>query len=192
MLIGILDLQGDVGEHLRMAERASRNEDQVVKVKKASQVEGLRALIIPGGESTTLGKLMVKYGISQAIEDNEDLAIFGTCAGAILLAREIEDYREQYTLGKMEYSVQRNAFGRQLESFETLLNVPPLGEDPYPAVFIRAPVIKNLGKGVKALARVNGEAVLAKQGKYLASSFHPELTGDARLHIYFFDIARGG
>ncbi len=191
MKIGVLALQGDVEEHINMAERASEVEDDVQKVSKAAQVEALDALIIPGGESTTQGKLILKYGIDKAIEKNENLAIFGTCAGAILISNRIIGYESQFSLKKMDIIVERNAFGRQVESFEALLSIPVLGEKPFHAVFIRAPIIKKAGDNVEVLAEVKNAVVLARQGKYLASSFHPELTSDIRLHKYFFDMARG-
>lgn len=190
MQIGILDLQGDVEEHFNMALRASEPEDEVLRVKKAGQIGGLDALIIPGGESTTLARLMLKYGIDRAVEENRKLAIFGTCAGAILLSRRIEGFNKQFTLKKMDITVERNAFGRQLESFEAELDTSVLG-GAYHAVFIRAPVIKEAGKEVEILGKVGGRLVLAREGKNLACSFHPELSGDTRLHSYFFELARG-
>ncbi len=191
MKIGVLALQGDVEEHLLMAEKAAGEEDEVLKVKKANLVKTLDALIIPGGESTTLGKLMVKYSIDKAIDENKNLAIFGTCAGAILLSKRIIGYENQFSLKKMDISIERNAFGRQVESFEADLLIPELGEEALHAVFIRAPIIREVGEKVKVLAKVDDAVVLAKQGRYLASSFHPELTSDIRLHKYFFDMARG-
>lgn len=186
MKVGVLALQGDVAEHISAVRRALRKRGEVVAVKKASQVEELSALVIPGGESTTIGKLMQKYGIDRAILSRRELAIFGTCAGAILLAREIENY-EQFSLGLMDITVARNAFGRQRESFEVELEIPELGEKPFHAVFIRAPVITRAGRGVEVLARVEDAIVLARQGRYLACAFHPELTRDARLHRYFLE-----
>jgi len=188
--VGVLALQGDVAEHLSAMRRAVRGRGEVVAVKKASQVKELSALVIPGGESTTIGKLMQKYGIDRAILSNPELAIFGTCAGAILLAKEIENY-EQFSLRLMDIAVARNAFGRQRESFEVDLEIPQLGERPFHAVFIRAPIITRAGRGVEVLARVEDAIVLARQGRYLACAFHPELTRDARLHRYFLEEVAG-
>jgi 5'-phosphate synthase pdxT subunit len=190
MKVGVLALQGDVAEHLSAMKRAIRRRGEVIAVKKAEQVSKLDGLVIPGGESTTIGKLIQKYGIDKAIHANPELAIFGTCAGAILLAKEIEGY-EQFSLKLMDITVARNAFGRQRESFEVDLTIPALGEKPFHAVFIRAPIITRAGKGVEVLARVDDAIVLARQGRYLACAFHPELTRDSRLHRYFADIAAG-
>ncbi|WP_457554612.1 pyridoxal 5'-phosphate synthase glutaminase subunit PdxT [Candidatus Pyrohabitans sp.] len=186
MKVGVLALQGDVAEHIAAMKRAVRGKGNVIAVKKPEQVGGLDALVIPGGESTTIGKLMQKYGIDKAVLAKPELAIFGTCAGAILLAKEIENY-EQFSLKLMDISVARNAFGRQRESFEAELRIPQLGEKPFHAVFIRAPVITRAGGGVEVLARVNDAIVLARQGRYLACAFHPELTRDSRLHRYFIE-----
>ncbi len=190
MKMGVLALQGDVAEHLSAMKRAIRSRGEVIAVKKAEQVSELDGLVIPGGESTTIGKLIQKYGIDKAIYAKPELAIFGTCAGAILLAKEIERY-EQFSLKLMDITVARNAFGRQRESFEVDLTIPALGEKPFHAVFIRAPIITRAGKGVEVLARVDDAIVLARQGRYLACAFHPELTRDSRLHRYFADIAAG-
>ena len=190
MKVGVLALQGDVAEHLAAMRRAVRGRGDVIAVKKAGQVEELDALVIPGGESTTMGKLMQKYGIDKAILAKPELAIFGTCAGAILLAKEIENY-EQFSLKLMDISVARNAFGRQRESFEADIEIPQLGRKPFHAVFIRAPIITRAGAGVEVLARHEDAIVLARQGRYLACAFHPELTRDSRLHRYFVEeVAR--
>ena len=189
MKVGVLALQGDVAEHLAAMRRALRRKGDVIAVKKAEQIDELDGLVIPGGESTTIGKLMQKYGIDRAIKARPELAIFGTCAGAILLAREIEGY-EQFSLRLMDIAVARNAFGRQRESFEERLVIPQLGQKPFHAVFIRAPVITRAGRGVEVLARVGDAIVLARQGRYLACAFHPELTRDARLHRYFMELAQ--
>lgn len=189
MKIGVLALQGDVEEHMRACERAASEEDEVLAVKKPEEISGLQALIIPGGESTTIGKLMQKYGIDKAIEKNTGLGIMGTCAGAILLAKEVENY-SQFTLAKMDIVVKRNAYGRQVESFETDIEIPVLGGERFHAVFIRAPVITRFGRGVEVLAELDNNPVLVRQGRYVACTFHPELTQDTRIHRYFFEIAR--
>jgi len=184
--VGVLALQGDVEEHVAAMRRALGRRGEVVVVKRAEQLGELRALVIPGGESTTIGLLMQKYGIDRAILEAE-LSIFGTCAGAVLLAEVIEGYEEQFSLRLMDMAVARNAFGRQRESFEAELSIPVLGEKPFPGVFIRAPVITRVWGRAEVLAEHEGRVVLARQGRYLACSFHPELTGDRRLHRYFLE-----
>ncbi|MGI8748533.1 MAG: pyridoxal 5'-phosphate synthase glutaminase subunit PdxT, partial [Deinococcus sp.] len=165
----------------------------VTEVRLPHQLEGLSGLVIPGGESTTIGKLMMDYGLREPIRDFHASggAIFGTCAGAILLSREVlgapPQFGKQPGLELMDTSVRRNAFGRQRESFRTGLEVQGL-ETPLEAMFIRAPVIERVGPGVEVLARHHGEIVLARQGRLLASSFHPELTGDERLHGLFLGM----
>ena len=164
---------------------------EAVPVKYARDLEGLDGLVLPGGESTTLGKLMGKYGIDTAVKERAEqgMPIYGTCAGLILLARDIPG-SEQPRLGLMNVTVKRNAFGRQVDSFETDLAVPELGEPPFRAVFIRAPYIEAVGPGVEVLARHDDKIVAARQGRYMVSAFHPELTGDARFHAYFLEMCR--
>jgi 5'-phosphate synthase pdxT subunit len=186
MLIEVLGLQGDVSEHIDMMKRLL-DEKEVKIVKNAPEIRDLDGLIIPGGESTTIGKLM-QNGIDREIK-KKNLAIFGTCAGVITLAKEIID-GTQPSLKLMDIKVERNAYGRQRESFETDIKIPALGEKPFRAVFIRAPVIKEVGKGVEVLARFEGDIVLAKQGHLLVSVFHPELTDDFRLHEYFLGLIK--
>ena len=190
MRVGVLALQGDVEEHLTAMRRALGRRGEVVQVKRAEQVHGLKALVIPGGESTTIGKLMQKYGIDRAVLAEPELAILGTCAGAIMLAERIEGY-EQFSLGLMSISVARNAFGRQRESFEAELHIEVLGEKPFPGVFIRAPVITEVRGSAEVLAELEGKVVLVRQGRYLACAFHPELTPDRRLHRYFLEEVAG-
>ncbi len=154
--------------------------------QKCSEI-GIDGLIIPGGESTTIGKLMVAYGFHERLVDlaREGMPVYGTCAGMILLAKEGEGMA-QPILGIMGLAVKRNAFGRQVDSFETELSVPALGEEPFHAVFIRAPIIRSLGPKVSVFAMLpDGEVVGARQGNLLVTSFHPELTSDTRLHEYF-------
>lgn len=186
--IGVLALQGAVAEHIRMLEQSGA---EGVPVKKPEQLEGLSGLIIPGGESTTIGRLMRIYGFMQAIRDfyEEGKPIFGTCAGMIVIAKEIEGQPEAH-LGLMDIKVARNAFGRQRESFETDLRVEGMAE-PVRAVFIRAPLITSVGPGVKVLAEYNGQIVAARQDRLLACSFHPELTDDISMHTYFLGMAEG-
>lgn len=185
MKIGVLALQGAVAEHIRALQASGV---EAVPIKRTEELDDLDGLVIPGGESTTIGKLMVKYGFIDAIKAfyEQGKGLFGTCAGLIVLAKDIEN-QEQKHLQVMDITVARNAFGRQKESFETDLIVKGI-EGPLKAVFIRAPLIKSVGKDVDVLCEYNGEIVLARQGKLLACSFHPELTDDFRLHQYFVKI----
>ena len=184
--IGVLALQGAVAEHIRSLKRAGA---EAVAVKRVEQLEELHGLVIPGGESTTIGKLMRKYGFIEAIRRfaADGKPVFGTCAGLIVLAKRIEGGEEPH-LGLMDMTVVRNAFGRQRESFETDLEVAGL-DRPLRAVFIRAPLIKEVGPGVEVLSVYNDEIVAARQNRLLACSFHPELTDDSALHAYFVAMA---
>jgi 5'-phosphate synthase pdxT subunit len=196
-IIGVLALQGDVLEHLRMLTAAGAN---AVGVKRAPELDGLDGLIIPGGESTTIGKLADMYGLLDPLRKRiaEGLPVFGTCAGAILLAREAlsaeGERSEQPLLGAMDIVVRRNAFGRQVASFEADLAIAGLEGGPVHVAFIRAPWIEHAGPDVEVLAEVGtplgARMVVARQGHLLASAFHPELTGDGRLHRLFVDLAR--
>lgn len=185
--IGVLALQGAVAEHIRMIEEAGA---EAIAVKKTEQLADLDGLIIPGGESTTIGRLMQNYGFIEALQQfsAQKKPLFGTCAGLIILAKEIEG-RDKPHLGLMDMKVIRNAFGRQRESFETELNFKGIGEDVR-AVFIRAPIIESIGDQVEVLASYNGQIVAARQGNLLTSSFHPELTNDNRIHKYFVEMAK--
>lgn len=178
MKIGVLALQGAVAEHERMLEAVGC---EPVRVRRPEHLAGLSGLIIPGGESTTIGMLMEEYGLLAHLQDGH-LPIFGTCAGAILLAKDIVG-SSQPRLGLMDVRILRNAFGRQRESFETDLDVVGIGR--IHAVFIRAPYVESVGEGVDVLARLGDKIVLWRQGPFLASSFHPELSGDPTLHRYF-------
>lgn len=193
MKIGVLALQGDVGEHEAMLARVGA---ESVAVKSAEQLAKVDGLIIPGGESTTIGKLLRRFELLEPLRRriHEDLPVYGTCAGMILLANEVVDPgRDQPTIGGMDIAVRRNAFGRQRESFETDLQVPILGPEPLHAVFIRAPVIERIGDQLEVLATVNGRAaVAARQNNLLVSSFHPELADDVRMHRYFVSMAASG
>jgi len=187
MKIGVLALQGAVAEHMRSIESAG---GEAVAVKRTEQLDELDGLIIPGGESTTIGKLMRQYGFIDALRtfSEQGKPLFGTCAGLIVLAKQIEG-QEDVHLGLMDMTVARNAFGRQRESFETDLPVKGI-EDPIRAVFIRAPLIKKVAPEVEILSTYNGEIVTARQGHLLACSYHPELTADDRLHAYFLNMAK--
>lgn len=187
MKIGILALQGAVAEHMRSIASAG---GEPVAVKTTEQLDELDGLIIPGGESTTIGKLMRKYGFMEAVRafSAAGKPIFGTCAGLIVLADRIEGQEEAH-LRLMDMTVARNAFGRQRESFETDLDVKGIDE-PVRAVFIRAPLIKEVAPEVDVLSTYKGEIVTARQGHLLVSSYHPELTDDYRLHAYFLDMVK--
>ncbi len=182
MLIGVLALQGDFREHIWALQRLGV---EAFAVKTVSDLEKVDGLIIPGGESTSIGRIAQVTGVGEKIVQlaKEGLPIYGTCAGMILLAKRIVDHPEQYSFRLMDIVVQRNAYGRQIESFEVYLDVARLGK--VKAVFIRSPKIVELGKGVEVLASYENTPVLVQQGKLLASSFHPELTDDLRIHEYF-------
>ncbi|GAB4418683.1 MAG: pyridoxal 5'-phosphate synthase subunit PdxT [Anaerolineae bacterium] len=180
--VGVLALQGAFIEHEKMLQQVGA---QAIEVRLPWHLDGLDALIIPGGESTTIGKLAVDFGLLEPLREfARHKPVWGTCAGMILLARDIG--RDQPLLGLMDITVSRNAFGRQVDSFETDLHVPALGPEPFHAVFIRAPLVTRVGEGVEVLARLeDGGIVAARQGHWLATAFHPELTGDSRFHRYF-------
>ncbi len=179
--VGVLALQGAFAEH---AQTLARLGAEAVEVRLPEQVEKLDALVIPGGESTTMSLLMDAYQLREPILDLAARGgpIWGTCAGMIMLAKDVEDERI-HTLELMHLKVQRNAFGRQVDSFEADLEVPALGDTPFHAVFIRAPVVEGVGNGVEVLAQLaDGRVVAAREGQFLATAFHPELTDDPRFH----------
>jgi 5'-phosphate synthase pdxT subunit len=193
MKVGVLALQGDFVEHAVVLRHLGV---ETVEVRLPSHLEGLSGLIIPGGESTTIGKLATRYELIEPLRRfGAEHAIWGTCAGSIFLSRDVQ--RDQPLLGLMDITVQRNAFGRQVDSFETDLEVPALDDParPFHAVFIRAPWIEHIGPQVSVLARVSAGGadrmaiVAARQGRLLATSFHPELTGDDRFHRYFLQMS---
>lgn len=184
--IGVLALQGAFREHCVMFNRLGV---ETCEVRKPEELTKIDALVIPGGESTTIGKLMMDFGLYEPILERAQngMPIFGTCAGLILLAREINGSR-QPRLGLMDMQVERNAFGRQVDSFEIDLYIPALGEEPFRAVFIRAPYIKAVAPQVEVMAEYQGKIVMARQGRFLAAAFHPELTDDLRIHKYFLQM----
>jgi 5'-phosphate synthase pdxT subunit len=185
MKIGVLALQGAVAEHIRMLELAGAEGIAIKTVEQLDEVEGI---ILPGGESTTIGRLMRTYGFIEPLQQfsKQKKPIFGTCAGLILIAKDISG-QDQTHLQLMDITVARNAFGRQRESFETDLVVEGIADDVR-AVFIRAPLIEKVGKEVRVLARYQNQIVAAQQGHLLASSYHPELTEDYRMHAYFINM----
>lgn len=191
MKIGVLALQGDFAEHIVMLKRLGV---ETAEVRLPEHLKGLDGLIMPGGESTTIGKLAVAYNLMEPLRTfGQRHAIWGTCAGAIFLSKDTQ--REQPLLGLMDIRVVRNAFGRQVDSFETDLDIAELkkataSDAPYHAVFIRAPIIESVHGDAKILsALADGRIVAAQQGHLLAISFHPELTEDTRFHEYFLSLA---
>jgi len=183
--IGVLAIQGDVREHRRHLERLGVEAPEVRTVRDLGDVSGL---IMPGGESSTIGLLMQESGLLEdlrrRIDDN--FPVYGTCAGLILLARTIVG-RDQPWLGALDVTAARNAYGRQVASFEASIPIPVLGPEPCPVIFIRAPRIVATGPQARILAELDGEPVMVEQGSLLASAFHPELTDDLRIHRYFVD-----
>ncbi|MDT3700204.1 MAG: pyridoxal 5'-phosphate synthase glutaminase subunit PdxT [Thermincola sp.] len=185
MRVGVLALQGAFIEH----EKALNNlECSAVQVRKPEHLDGLDGLIIPGGESTTIGKLMVEFNLLAPIKEKAEagMHIFGTCAGLILLAKDIVN-SDQPRLGLMNIVAHRNAFGRQVDSFETDLKVKGIEDEPVRAIFIRAPYIEQARESVEVLARIDDKIVLAREKNFLAAAFHPELTQDSRIHQLFLD-----
>ena len=190
MKIGVLALQGDFAEHISMLKRIGV---ETAEVRLPQHLSGVDGLIIPGGESTTIGKLAVAYNLMDPLREfGKSHAIWGTCAGAIFLSNDIG--RDQPLLGLMDIKVKRNAFGRQVDSFETDLEIDELykatgTEHPYHAVFIRAPIIESVSGEARVLSALeDGRIVAAQQGHLLATSFHPELTSDTRFHEYFVSL----
>jgi pyridoxal 5'-phosphate synthase pdxT subunit len=194
-VIGVLALQGDVREHVRALEAAGARALAVRDVTTLDQVDGL---VVPGGESTTMSKLAILDGLLEPLRDRRrtGLPMYGSCAGMIMLADRVTDARpDQETIGGLDVTVRRNAFGRQVDSFETFVDVAQLEGPPFPAVFIRAPWVESIGSGVEVLARVDrgsdeGTIVAVRQGALLATAFHPELAGDGRIHEFFVEMVR--
>jgi 5'-phosphate synthase pdxT subunit len=191
MIIGVLALQGDFAEHISVLRHIGV---QAIEVRLAAQLAEIDGLIIPGGESTTIGKLAVDFKILEPLKEfGRQKAIWGTCAGAIFLSKDVR--RKQPLLSLMDITVERNAFGRQVDSFEVSLNIPALKkidplDRPYHAVFIRAPLIETVAGDAEILSQLeDGRIVAAQQGRWLATSFHPELTDDDRFHRYFIQLA---
>ena len=188
MEVGVLAIQGDFAEHIAVLGKLGV---KAREIRLPEQLASLDGLIIPGGESTTLSRLMTIYNLREPIAEMalRGQAVWGTCAGMIMLSREITE-QDPVPLGIMDIGVQRTAFGRQVDSFEQSLNVSGLGEDPYHAIFIRAPIIIRVGGDVRILSVLEDQRPVAvQQGKLLATSFHPELTNDYRFHRYFLDLA---
>ena len=194
-LIGVLALQGDVKEH-EVALRAVGA--RTIRVRSAEDLSGISGLVIPGGESTTMSNLAIRAGLFEPLRSasSAGLPMYGSCAGMIMLADRVTDARpDQQTIGGLDVTVRRNAFGRQVDSFEIDLDVPVVGTTPFKAVFIRAPLVESTGPEVEVLSILRrdgaaGTIVAVRQGVRLATSFHPELTGDTRIHDLFVQIVR--
>ena len=188
VVIGVLALQGDVREHIDAVRKAGA---EAVPVRTREEIERVDGLIIPGGESTTVGKLLDRFGLMDAVRRMPAACkpIFGTCTGMILLAKKVENSaREQPRLCLMDVTVRRNAFGRQVDSFEEDIPVQGIEGGPVRAVFIRAPFVSEVHEGVEVLAEFQGHPVLVREGDLLAAAFHPELTDDIRVHRLFIDM----
>lgn len=202
--VGILGLQGDIARHQQalsnlppdaIPEPNANTSPEAIAVRTAAELDAVDCLIIPGGESTTMSKILESNNLLFALGDKirSGLPTWGTCAGMILLASSLLDGRsDQHTLGALDISVRRNAYGRQIDSFEAPLEIPAIGPQPFVGVFIRSPMVERSGPAVEVLARHNGHPVLCRQGHIWASSFHPELTDDTRLHKLFLEAAGGG
>ncbi|MDD4352196.1 MAG: pyridoxal 5'-phosphate synthase glutaminase subunit PdxT [Candidatus Gracilibacteria bacterium] len=186
MRIGVLSIQGSVAEHLAALSKCGV---EAVPVKDADTLKKVQGLILPGGESTTIGKLLKRFGLGDAIKKAK-IPLYGTCAGAILMAQEILNDVPEYSLDMMDITICRNAYGAQQESFVIDLEVPIFGKKKVPAYFIRAPKIVRVGKGCEVLAKLKKDPVLVRQGNLLVSTFHPELTEDLRVHRYFVEMCR--
>ena len=189
MRIGVLGMQGDIEEHLAVFKRLNVDAFRVKSLKALNTVDGL---VIPGGESTTILRLLKLTGLFGKLKDmiQKGFPVFGTCAGMILLSKEITSHSEQDALNVLDISVNRNGYGRQVESFEVDLSIPLIGEKPFKSIFIRAPLIVRTGKGVKILARYDGTPVMVREGNVMASSFHPELSNDLRIHELFLRMVK--
>jgi pyridoxal 5'-phosphate synthase pdxT subunit len=185
--VGVLALQGDVREHVRALTELGAH---AVEVRGPDDLAAVDALVLPGGESTTIAKLLDFSGLFEPVAERLDAGMpaLGTCAGMILLANEVLDGRaDQRSFGAIELAVRRNAFGRQVDSFEVDLDIAGMAGGPYPAVFIRAPYVERVGDDVEVLAQVDGHPVLCRAGPIMVASFHPELAGDLRLHQLFME-----
>lgn len=193
--VGVLSLQGDVHEHVVALEACGA---QSLKVRTAEDLSRVDALVIPGGESTTMSKLATTFGVMEPLRMamKAGMPMYGSCAGMIMLADRIEDGRfDQETIGGLDITVRRNAFGRQVDSFEIPVHIPIISDVPFDGVFIRAPWVEQVGGGVEVLARIDsgprtGTIVAVQHDGLLATSFHPEITGDTRVHNYFVELVR--
>jgi 5'-phosphate synthase pdxT subunit len=185
-VIGVLAVQGDVEEHLRALERSGA---RALPVKTQADLDAVAGLVVPGGESTTVILLLERFGLIEPIVERvrAGMPFWGTCMGMIVAAHDVAGI-DQKTLDLLDITVRRNAFGRQIASAEVSLSIPALGTKPFPAIFIRAPWIERAGPGVEVLASHDGHGVFVRQGNVIGTSFHPELTGDHRVHEYFMEM----
>ena len=183
--IGVLAFQGDFNRHIQAFTHIGA---QAKEVRSVSDLSGIDALVIPGGESTTIGMLMKTFGLLEPVRRAiiKGMPVLGTCAGLILLSKEVDE-KNQHRLGVLNIDVYRNAYGRQVDSFEADIRIPILGADPFRGVFIRAPIISSVSEDVEILSRFENNPVLVRTGCIIAASFHPELTEDLRLHRYFLE-----
>jgi 5'-phosphate synthase pdxT subunit len=190
MRIGVLAIQGSVLEHKEMLDRLGV---ESILVKRPEELDRIDGLILPGGESTTFLKILEGRGLFERLMEKiqRGLPVLATCAGVILLAKDIENYPEQKTLGVLDITVSRNAYGSQRESFITYIDIPVIGEDRFEAIFIRAPQIKRVGEGVKVHSYFDGNPVFVEKANIIGLTFHPELTEDIRIHKYFVKMCAG-
>lgn len=188
MKIGILGFQGAIIEHQRHIEKLGH---EAVVVRYLQELEDIQGIILPGGESTTIGKLLVRTGMLEPLQEKirQGLPVWGTCAGMILLAKELVNDTVTH-LAVMDIAVRRNAYGTQIDSFDALVDIPEVSADKLPLVFIRAPYIEQIGETVKVLCRINNHIVAAQEGNMLVTSFHPELTDNSSFHEYFISMCR--
>lgn len=188
MKIGVLGIQGAIQEHLSILRKAGVEPSWL---KDRKELDSVTALVMPGGESTTMIKLLKRFEMWEALRNRieDGMPVLATCAGMILLSKTIENVVNQDSLGVLDISVKRNGYGRQINSFEVDLQIDEIGPEPFRAVFIRAPKIESIGGEVRVLTSYEESPVLVRQGNVLAASFHPELTGDLRIHRYFLKIA---
>lgn len=184
--IGVVAIQGDFEKHIQALEKAGIPNLQVKELRVPTDLEGVDRVIIPGGESTTVGMLMERFGLGEALKKQASagMPIWGTCMGMILMAKSVEGRPNQYTLDMLDITVKRNAFGSQVHSFEDQVDVEGM-DQPATGVFIRAPIVTELRGSAKAISRYDGKVVAVRQGNLLGTSFHPELTDDSRLHAWF-------
>ena len=189
MKIGVLGMQGDIEEHLAMLDKIGVENVRVKSIKTLNTVD---SLIIPGGESTTMVKLLKITGLFDELKKRiqNGFPVYGTCAGMILLAKEIVSHPEQDSLKVLDIRVNRNGYGRQVESFGVNIPIPSIGEPPFEAIFIRAPRIVRVGESVEVLATYNGDPVMVRSGNVFASSFHPEISKDIRIHEMFIQVTK--
>lgn len=188
MQVGVVAIQGDYQKHIEALRRTETEGLEIREVRQPSDMSGVERIILPGGESSTVGLLMQRYGLGERLKAaaHDGMPMWGTCMGMIMLAREVAR-RDQYTLGLMDITVERNAFGAQVHSFETELSVEGMDEKVV-GVFIRAPIVTRVGEGVEPIAFLNDRCVAVRQGSLVGTSFHPELTDDIRMHRWFLNL----